>query len=160
MSELKIGDVAPDFTLPDQMGAKHRLGDYKNQWVLIYFYPKDNTPGCIQEACSIRDNYSEFGKIKAVILGISADSIESHNNFSEKHKLPFTILSDEKKKILEKYGVWQKKIMFGKSFLGIKRMSYLIDPKGRIFKIYRSVKPAEHAKQVLKDLQAEIKKTR
>ena len=95
--ELKITDIAPDFSLPDQEGNNHRLADYKGRWVLLYFYPKDNTPGCTTEACTLRDAFEEFGKKNAVVLGMSADSVKSHKGFMEKHKLPFTLLSDETK---------------------------------------------------------------
>ena len=150
--ELEIGKQAPAFKLKDQTEKDHKLSDYLGKWILIYFYPRDNTPGCTKEACTLRDNYSEFKKIKAVVLGISGDSVESHKGFAAEHELPFILLSDEKKKVLDLYNVWKEKSMFGKTFMGIKRMSYLIDPKGKIAKIYKSVKPAEHAKQVLRDL--------
>ncbi|PIR93951.1 thioredoxin-dependent thiol peroxidase [Candidatus Falkowbacteria bacterium CG10_big_fil_rev_8_21_14_0_10_39_11] len=149
---LTLGQKAPAFTLPDQKGKKHKLADYKGQWVLLYFYPKDNTPGCTKEACTFRDKYSSFKKIKAVVLGVSADSVDSHGKFAGKFKLPFPILSDEKRTVIEKYGAWQLKINFGKKYYGIKRMSVLVDPKGNVAKIYKVVKPAEHAAQVLRDL--------
>lgn len=154
--ELEIGKKAPAFKLKDQLGKDHKLSDYLGKWVLVYFYPRDNTPGCTKEACAIRDNYSDFKKLKAVVLGISGDSIESHKKFSDGFKLPFPLLSDEKKKVLDRYGAWKEKSMFGKTFMGVKRMSYLIDPKGKIVKIYKTVKPAEHAKQVLKEMKGLI----
>lgn len=149
---LKVMDKAPDFTLPDQNNKKHKLSDYQGQWVLLYFYPKDNTPGCTKEACAVRDNYSDLKKIKAVVLGVSADSVASHKKFETDHSLPFPLLSDSERKVLEKYGVWQLKINFGKKYYGIKRMSFLINPQGKIAKIYKTVKPAEHATQVLSDM--------
>lgn len=152
MSNLVIGNLAPDFVLPDQNGKTHQLADYSGKWLLLYFYPKDNTPGCTVEACTLRDSWGEFSKLNAVVLGISADSVSSHQKFSEKHSLPFPILADEKKAMLQAYGVLAEKSMFGKIFLGIKRSSFLIDPEGKIAKIYKNVKPAEHAEQVLADI--------
>lgn len=151
---LKQGDKAPEFTLPDQDGKTHSLSDYKGQWVLLYFYPKDMTPGCTIEACTLRDNYSDFEKIDAVVLGMSADSVDRHKKMVDKHRLPFTLLADEEKETLKAYGVWAKKKMFGKEYMGILRNSFLIDPDGKIAKIYEKVKPAAHAKEVLTDLNA------
>jgi len=150
---IKVGSLAPQFSLPDQNGKLHKLADYKGQWVLIYFYPKDDTTGCTKEACAIRDSFPKFGKIKAEVLGMSADSVESHAKFSKKYKLPFTLLSDPSKKMIEEYGAWGEKKFMGRAYLGIIRMSYLIDPKGKVAKIYPKVKPAEHAAEVLADLQ-------
>lgn len=150
--ELKVNQKAPAFSLPDQKGKTHKLSDYTGKYVLVYFYPKDNTPGCTKEACAIRDDYSDFKKLKAVVLGISADSIEKHKNFADKHELPFTLLSDESKNTIKKYNAWGQKKMMGRTFEGIKRISYLINPQGKIVKIYETVKPAEHAKQVIEDL--------
>jgi len=149
---LKINDFAPDFVLPDQEGKNHRLADYKGKWVLLYFYPKDNTPGCTTEACTLRDAFEELGKKNAVVLGMSADSPKSHKGFMEKHKLPFTLLSDETKGVLKTYGVWAKKKFLGREYMGILRNSFLINPEGRIVKIYEGVKPAKHAEEVLVDL--------
>lgn len=146
----KVGDIAPNFTLPDQSGADHSLSDYLAQWVLLYFYPKDDTPGCTTEACGIRDRFSKFKGVK--VLGVSTDSVLSHEKFSHKYKLPFTLLADEDKKVVKLYGVWAKKNFMGKSYLGTVRTSFLIDPKGRIAKVYERVKPAEHAQRVLVDL--------
>lgn len=153
MSNLEIGSLAPGFVLPDQNGKTHQLADYQGKWLLLYFYPKDNTPGCTVEACTLRDNWDEFTKLNAVVLGISADSVLSHQKFSLKHSLPFPILADEKKSILQAYGVLVEKSMFGKTFLGIKRSSFLINPEGKIAKIYKNVKPIEHAKKVLTDIE-------
>lgn len=149
---LEVGTKAPAFTAVDQKGNKHKLTDYKGMWVLLYFYPKDNTPGCTKEACTIRDAWGDFKKKNAVVLGVSKDSQASHESFAEKYELNFPLLVDEDLKILEKYGAWQMKVNFGKKYMGVKRMSYLIDPKGKIAKVYKSVKPAVHAAQVLKDL--------
>ena len=152
MSNLEVGSQAPSFVLPDQNGKIHQLVDYRGKWLLLYFYPKDNTPGCTVEACTLRDNWSEFTKLNASVLGISADSVLSHQKFSTKFALPFPILADEKKSMLQSYGVLAEKSMFGKTFLGIKRSSFLIDPDGKIAKIYKNVKPADHAEQVLADI--------
>lgn len=150
--ELEINKKAPAFNLLDQNNKEHKLSDYSGKWLLLYFYPKDDTPGCTKEACGIRDNFSDFKKIKTSVLGVSADSIEKHQKFAAKYKLPFPLLSDPEKKVLEKYGVWVKKNMMGKTYMGITRTSFLINPKGKIAKIYKTVKPPEHAKQVIDDL--------
>ena len=150
---LKPNTKAPDFSLPDQDGRMHSLADYKGKWVLIYFYPKDDTPGCTKQACVIRDNLPDFKKLDCVILGISVDSVKSHNKFAKKYKLPFTILADDKKEVVKKYGVWQKKNFMGKSYMGTKRISYLIDPEGKIDKVYPEVKPDDHADEVLRDIE-------
>ena len=156
--EIKINQKAPDFSLPDQDGNKHKLSDYKGQWVLLYFYPKDDTPGCTTEACTLRDNFPAFKKIKAKVFGISVDSVASHKKFETKYKLPFTLLADEDKKIVEKFGVWQEKSMYGKKYMGTVRNSYLINPEGKIVKIYEKVKPAMHAEEVLADIKTLSKK--
>lgn len=152
MTKLSIGSQAPNFKLPDQTGKIHQLVDYRGKWLLLYFYPKDNTPGCTVEACTLQDNWAEFGKLNASVLGISADSIASHQKFAHKFNLSFPILADEEKFMIRRYGILAEKSMFGKTFLGIKRSSFLIDPEGKIAKIYEKVKPAEHAAQVLGDL--------
>ena len=151
---LKIGTIAPDFELPDQDGKSHTLSGYIGNFVLVYFYPKDDTPGCTKEACSLRDDFPNFKKLKAKVFGISADSVKSHKKFAQKYDLPFTLLSDEKKSVLKKYKAIGEKSMFGKTFLGIKRMSYLIDKEGKIVKVYEHVKPEVHAEEVLRDLQS------
>lgn len=155
--ELKVGQKAPDFLLSDQNGKQHSLKENKGKWILLYFYPKDNTSGCTTEACTIRDNYTDFKKMKIKVFGISTDSVESHEKFANKFELPFTLLSDNEKKVVGKYGVWQLKKMMGREYHGIVRMSFLIDPDGKIAKIYPKVKPAEHAHQVLNDLQELMK---
>lgn len=149
---LKINQKAPDFSLPDQDGKKHKLSDYKGQWVLLYFYPKDDTPGCTKEACAMRDNLPKFGKTKAKVFGISVDSVASHKKFTDKYKLNFTLLADEDKKVVNKYGVWQEKSMYGRKYFGTVRDSFLINPEGKIVKIYNKVKPEQHATEVLADL--------
>ena len=150
--KLKQGDRAPEFILSDQNGKKLKLSDFKGQWVLVYFYPRDNTPGCSKEACAFRDSFKEYEKIEAKVIGISTDSVESHGKFVKKYQLPFPLLADEDKKAVAQYGVWGMKKFIGKEYMGTIRMSFLINPKGNIAKIYEKVKPADHAKEVLKDL--------
>jgi thioredoxin-dependent peroxiredoxin len=147
-----VGSPAPDFALPDQEGKVRALSSEKGKWVLIYFYPKDDTPGCTMQACAIRDDYPEFEKLGITVFGISADSVKSHAKFSEKYDLPFTILADEEKKTLSDYGVWQSKTFMGRTYMGIVRTSFLIDPKGKIAKVYENVKARAHAEMVLRDL--------
>ncbi len=147
MAIPKAGTLAKDFTLLDQDGKLHTLSKYKGKWVLIYFYPKDDTTGCTKQACAIRDADPDFKKLKTVVLGISGDSVKSHKKFEEKYGLTFPLLADEDKKVIKKYGVWGKK-----KFMGILRTSFLIDPKGKIAKVYEKVKAAEHADTVLADL--------
>jgi peroxiredoxin Q/BCP len=149
---LHLNTKAPDFTLPDQDGKSHTLSDYNGRWVLLYFYPKDDTAGCTTEACMIRDELPNFKKLKAVVLGISVDSVASHKKFTDKYDLPFTLLADEDKNVVEKYAVWAEKSMYGRKYMGTLRTSFLIDPTGRIVKIYEKVKPAVHATEVLEDL--------
>jgi len=150
--KLILGKSAPDFTLPDQQGKEHSLRDYRGKWVLIYFYPKDNTPGCTTEACTLRDSYPAFQKLDVVIFGVSADSAASHEKFAKKFTLPFTLLSDTTKKTIKAYGAWGRKKFMRREYDGIFRNSVLIDPKGKVAKIYESVKPAKHADDVLKDI--------
>jgi thioredoxin-dependent peroxiredoxin len=148
---LKKGQKAPKFRLKDQNDEEHTLSDYLGKWVLLYFYPKDDTPGCTKEACGIRDNFAEYKKAGITVLGVSKDSVKSHKKFEKKYELPFTLLSDENKDVLKKYGVWQKKKMMGKEYMGTVRISFLINPEGKITKIYPKVKPEIHAKEVLAD---------
>lgn len=150
---LTIGQKAPQFTLPDQDGKMHALKDYTGKWVLVYFYPKDDTPGCTIEACSVRDNLPKFTTQQAIVLGISNDSVASHKKFAQKHTLPFTLLADETKDVVRAYGVLKEKSMFGKKFEGIERTSFLVDPQGTIAKIYYKVNPMTHVKEVLHDLE-------
>lgn len=148
---VTIGQQASDFTLPDQDGKNHKLSDYHGKTVLLYFYPKDDTPGCTKEACGIRDQFSSFKRGNIAVLGVSVDSVASHKKFVGKYKLPFTLLSDEKKEVVKKYGVWRKKSMMGREYMGTVRTSFLIDPDGKIAKIYEQVKPDKHAEEVLED---------
>ncbi|MFS8160231.1 MAG: thioredoxin-dependent thiol peroxidase, partial [Candidatus Roizmanbacteria bacterium] len=129
-----------------------QLSDFKGKKVVLYFYPKDDTTGCTAEACSIRDNYSEFTKNQVEILGVSIDSPKSHGKFAQKYDLPFTLMSDEEKKVVNLYQAWGEKKFMGRTYMGTYRISYLIDPKGIIRKTYENVKPADHAGEVIKDL--------
>lgn len=148
------GDEAPEFTLEDQGGVERALEDYRGSWVLLYFYPKDDTPGCTKQACALRDDFPAFENVDAVILGVSTDTVARHHAFAQKYNLPFTLLADEDKKVVEMYGVWQKKKMMGREYMGTVRTSFLIDPDGVIAKVYENVKPETHAQDVLKDLES------
>ncbi|HWY30799.1 MAG TPA: thioredoxin-dependent thiol peroxidase [Candidatus Acidoferrum sp.] len=147
--KLKEGDPAPQFSAVTTGGGKISLADYKGKNVILYFYPKDDTPGCTKEACAFRDYFADFKKQGAEVLGVSPDSVKSHDKFVEKFKLPFTLLSDEDKKIVEAYGVWGEKTFMGRKYLGVYRVTFLIGPDGRIKKIWPAVKPEEHAAEVL-----------
>ncbi|MDX9778756.1 MAG: peroxiredoxin [Patescibacteria group bacterium] len=146
---IKQGDQAIDFLAIDQNNQEHKLTDYRGNWVLLYFYPKDNTPGCTKEACAIRDVFSEFKKANVIVLGVSKDSVNSHQKFAQKYQLPFILLVDKDKEISKQY---QADGLF-------KRISYLINPQGYIAKIYPKVKPEEHAQEVLSDLAIMAKKS-
>src|SRR3984885_11962087 len=147
--KLKEGDKAPPFTVATSGGGKISLADYLGQNVILYFYPKDDTPGCTKEACAFRDYFADFKKKGAVVFGVSPDPVKSHDKFVEKFKLPFTLLADEDKKIVEAYGVWGEKSFKGRKYLGVHRARFLIGPAGKITKIWPSVKPDEHADEVL-----------
>jgi peroxiredoxin Q/BCP len=149
---LKVGDKAPLFTLLDKNNEKISLKDFKGKKVILYFYPKDMTSGCTQEACDFRDAFPAFNKLKAVVLGISIDSVTSHNKFAGKYDLPFTLLSDENKEVVEKYGVWKEKSMYGRKYMGIERTTFLIDEEGKIKNIFPKVKVAGHVEEVIKAL--------
>lgn len=146
---LKEGDKAPTFTVATSGGGKISLADYKGQNVILYFYPKDDTPGCTKEACAFRDGFADFKKRGAVILGVSPDSVKKHDKFVEKFKLPFTLLADEDKAIANAYGVWGEKTFMGRKYMGVFRVTFLIGPDGKIKKIWPTVKPEEHAAEVL-----------
>ncbi len=149
---LILKQKAPTFTLPDQDGKVHSLSDYLGKKVLLYFYPKDDTPGCTTEACNFRDNIQALGEAGLIVLGVSADGVKSHKKFADKFNLPFPLLSDETKEVCEAYNVWQKKKFMGKEYMGIMRMSFLIDEKGDLAKIYEDVKPKEHVDEVKGDV--------
>ena len=144
---------APSFSLPDQDGVVRSLSDYIGSWVLVYFYPKDDTPGCTKEACGFRDVAAGYTKKNIVVIGISKDSVASHKKFAEKHRLTFILLSDESKKIIKAYGAWGEKKFMGKVFEGIKRISFLIGPDQIIQKEYQKVDVFNHAKEILQDVE-------
>jgi Peroxiredoxin len=146
---LSENSVAPDFSLADETGQVHRLSEYKGKNVLLYFYPKDDTPGCTTEACNFRDDYSAYEKAGVVILGVSADSVASHAKFKAKYHLPFNLLADVDHAVCEQYGVWGRKKMMGKEYDGIFRTSYLVGLDGKIKKVFAEVKPAGHSQEVL-----------
>ena len=149
---LEIKDNAPAFSLPDEAGKVHKKSDYKDKWMVIYFYPKDNTSGCTKEACGIAEVYDEFEKMGVKVFGVSKDSPASHTKFIEKFNLPFTLLSDESTEMIQKYEAWKEKSMYGKKYWGIDRITYIVNPKGKIAKVYPKVVPADHALQILSDL--------
>jgi peroxiredoxin Q/BCP len=147
--KLKEGDLAPAFTAQTNGGQTVSLADFKGKPVILYFYPRDDTPGCTKEACAFRDAFADFTKKGAVVLGVSADSVKSHDKFIKKFKLPFTLLADEGKQIVDAYGVWGEKTFMGRRYQGIHRVTFLIGGDGRILKIWPKVKPEEHAAEVL-----------
>lgn len=144
---------APDFTLPDQDGVIHKLHNYAGKWLVLYFYPKDDTPGCTTEACSFRDEYDYIREHGAEVIGISRDTVESHKQFATKYNLHFPLLSDEFLEAIKAYGVWGERKLYGRTFMGIIRSTFIIDPKGQIVKEYPKVTPKGHAVQIVKDLQ-------
>lgn len=149
---LKTGVKAPAIKLKNQDGKIVSLNDFKGKNVVLYFYPKDNTSGCTKEACNFRDEFPKFGRLNAVILGVSPDSVESHTKFREKYKLPFDLLSDEKKEAVKKYHVWKEKSMYGKKYMGVERTTFIIDGKGKIAKIFPKVKVDKHNNEVMEAL--------
>lgn len=145
----KEGNAAPDFTAKNALGESVRLKDLRGQKVVLYFYPKDDTPGCTKEACSFRDAFAAFKKRGIEVLGVSPDSEASHKKFTAKYKLPFTLLADPDHSIADAYGVYGEKKFMGRTYMGVKRITFLIDEKGKIKKVFEKVKPEEHAKEVL-----------
>lgn len=152
--ELKPGDKAPAFRLPDDKGNIISLADLKGKKIVLYFYPKDDTTGCTKEACSFRDNIKVIEKNGAVVIGVSRDSVASHQKFRKKYSLPFTLLSDESTEMLNKYDVWKEKSMYGKKYMGIERTTFIIDEKGKISSVFRKVKVDGHTDEVLSALAA------
>lgn len=151
---LEVGEYAPEFTLPDANGTQINLRSFRGQWVVLYFYPRDNTPGCTKEACGFRDLYADYGDKRVVILGISGDDAKSHQKFINKQSLPFPLLSDLDLSVAKAYQAYGPKKFMGKEYEGIYRHTFLIDPEGKLAEIYRKVKPADHAAEVLTVLES------
>lgn len=150
---IEAGDKAPAFTLEDGTGRKVKLSDHKGKFVVLYFYPKDNTPGCTQQACDFRDEHSALEKAGAVVLGVSPDSAASHQKFAAKHALPFPLLVDADHAVAEKYGAWGEKTLYGRKFMGIIRQTFLIGPAGKVVRVWPKVKVKGHVAEVLEALQ-------
>ncbi|MCC6543033.1 MAG: thioredoxin-dependent thiol peroxidase [Nitrospirae bacterium] len=151
-SGLNVGDKAPDFKIPDHDGKEVALSGFRGKKVVLYFYPKDSTPGCTKEACSFRDSNTEIKKRGAVVIGVSADSVGSHIKFRDKYDLNFPLLSDANKDVVQAYGVWKEKSLYGRKFMGIERTTFIIDEEGRISRIFPKVKVDKHLEEVLKVL--------
>ena len=149
---MQTDTLAPDFSLPDQNGKQHSLSGSLGKWVFLYFYPQDETPGCVKEACTIRDEWDQFTKLDVVVYGISPDSVESHQKFAEHHTLPFTILADPDKYVLKEYDAWTEKSAFGVTVGTVRRSSVLINPEGKIVRWYPQVHPDTHIAEVLADI--------
>lgn len=145
----KEGTNAPDFALSDESGKVHKLEDYRGRSFVLYFYPKDDTPGCTTEACNFRDDYSAYQQKNIEILGVSPDSTKSHVKFKQKYQIPFPLLSDENHQVCEAYGVWGRKKFMGKEYDGVFRTTFVIGPDGKIIKIFENVKPADHSKEII-----------
>ena len=149
---MNIGDTAPDFALQDKTGNQVKLSDFAGQKVVLYFYPKDNTPGCTRQACAFAAAYDDFKKRNITVIGISKDSVESHRKFAEKHDLPFILLADPELQAIQAYGVWQEKKLYGKVSMGVVRTTFIIDENGKIEKIMPKVKPDTNAEEILNSL--------
>lgn len=149
---LTVGELVPDFTLQDQDGKTHTLSQYRGKKVVLYFYPKDMTPGCTVQAEGMRDSMNDLEAKGIIVLGVSVDDVKSHKKFVEKHNLNFPLLSDTDKKVVEEYGVWKEKSMFGKTYMGIQRDTFLIDEEGKLIQHFKKVNPLKHAGQVLEVL--------
>jgi len=154
MTMPRVGDDAPDFTLPDETGTQHRLSDQRGRWVVLYFYPKDDTPGCTAEACEFRDANDEILARNAVVWGVSPQGARSKSKFKEKYELPFTLLSDEDHAVADSFGAWVEKSNYGKTYWGVGRSTFLVDPEGRIARVWEKVTPRGHAADVLAALAA------
>jgi peroxiredoxin Q/BCP len=151
---LEVGQKAPEFSLVDNEGQAHRLSDYQGQTIVVYFYPKDDTPGCTKEACSFRDSYEDYRKAGVEIIGISPDSEKSHSKFKKKHDLPFVLLSDPEHQVCEAFGVWGLKKMYGREYEGVFRTTFIIGPDGTIKRVFENVKPSDHSEEVLAEVLA------
>lgn len=158
MTDLQIGNVAPDFTLPADNNTTVTLSDYKGQYVVLYFYPKDDTPGCTAESCGFRDHKEEFEGLSAQIIGLSKCSVKKHDKFKDKYDLNFPLVSDENGDVCERYGTWVEKSMYGKKYMGIDRSTFLINPDGKIAHIWRQVKVTDHVEEVRNTLDQLTKK--
>lgn len=158
MMTLEIGNAAPTFTLPNQDGENVSLEDFRGKHVVLYFYPKDMTPGCTTEACDFRDNHESFAELNAVIIGVSPDPVESHQKFINKHELPFLLLADESHEVAEAYDVWKLKKNFGKEYMGIERSTFIIDKEGNLQKEYRKVKVDGHVEDALTFIRENLEK--
>jgi peroxiredoxin Q/BCP len=154
---LQVGDIAPNFTLPSSEGVMVSLSEFRGQYVVLYFYPRDNTPGCTTEACDFRDAYQQFLDVNAVIIGVSRDSEASHRKFADKYDLPFLLLSDKEETVCNLYGVLKEKKMFGKTSIGIERSTFIIDEEGQIAQIYRNVKVKDHVTEALQFIKDHVK---
>jgi peroxiredoxin Q/BCP len=151
---LRANKHAPEFALPDETRTVRRLADFRGNHLILYFYPEDDTPGCTKEACNFRDDYSAYVEAGLTILGVSPDSPESHAKFKKKYHLPFSLLADEGHKVCELYGVWGDKTLFGHDYMGVLRTTFLIDPQGKISRVYEQVRPSEHSAELLAALSA------
>lgn len=160
MSILEIQTKAPNFSLPDEDGKVHTLSQYRGQWLVVYFYPKDNTSGCTKEACAIAEVYEKFAELGVMVLGVSKDSSASHKKFKEKYQLPFTLLSDESTEMIQAYGAWKEKSMYGRKYMGTDRITYIINPEGKIAEVYKKVTPADHALELLTELESLTQKSK
>jgi thioredoxin-dependent peroxiredoxin len=154
MMELSTGVQAPDFSLSDENGVTRKLSDYRGKPVVLYFYPKDDTPGCTKEACGFRDDYDVYEKSGVVVLGVSPDSPKQHTKFKEKYNLPFTLLADENHQVCDLYGTWGLKKFMGREYEGVLRTTFLIDAQGKVVKIFKNVKPEGHSAEILEALKA------
>lgn len=151
---LEAGDVAPPFELPDQDGALHRLSDYRGKVVVLYFYPRDNTPGCTKQACSLRDEYDGLQSLGVEVLGVSADTAASHQKFRAQHSLPFPLLVDSEARVASTYGAWGEKVLYGRRFQGMTRSTFIIGPDGRLLRVWKRAKADGHGEVVRKALAA------
>ncbi|MCE9590747.1 MAG: thioredoxin-dependent thiol peroxidase [Planctomycetes bacterium] len=149
---VEVGDAAPELAAMDQAGKTHSVKEYRGKWVVLYFYPKDDTPGCTTEACGFRDGHKAFAKANAVVLGVSPDDEKAHKKFADKFSLPFPLLADAEKRIIQAYGVWREKSMYGRKYMGVERTTYLIDPKGKVAHRWEKVKVTDHDAEVLKKI--------
>ena len=149
---LQEGTKAPDFELKDSEGITHKLSDYSGKSIVLYFYPKDDTPGCTKEACSFRDSYADFKKAGVTIIGISPDKVESHKKFKDKYSLPFTLLADPEHQVCKAFGVWGLKKSYGREYEGVYRTTFIIGPEGQIQRVFEKVKPSDHSQEVLREL--------